>query len=273
MFRLIFFILMAVGLGGFGTVAWIATRPPATARPAAPPTLQILAAARPLDAGNLLKPEDIIAIRVPQGKEGADVTQDSAEGREALAGAMLLHGVGAQAILRSTDLLRPGDRGFLAAALQPGMRAVTVGVDAITGTAGLIWPGDHVDLILTQAFAGSLPAEHRVAAETVLSNVRVIAIDRRLVQGASASNEPQARTVTLEVTPDDAERVSVAVHLGRLSLSVRSAQVGPVPQPAPPAAWAGDVSAILHDDHASDPADGRFLTLYQGGADGKEIHY
>ena len=51
------------------------------------------------------------------------------------------------------DVMRPGDHGFLAAVLEPGRLAVTVGVDAITGTAGLIWPGDHVDLILTQSMS------------------------------------------------------------------------------------------------------------------------
>ena len=107
------------------------------------------------------------------------------------------------------------------------MRAVTVGVDAITGSAGLIWPGDRVDLILTQTIAGATtPIGRRVAAETVLSDVRVIAIDQQLVQGAEANaSDDQARTVTFEVTQEQAERVSVAIRLGRLSLSVRSAEI------------------------------------------------
>ena len=66
------------------------------------------------------------------------------------------------------------------------MRAVTVAVDATTGAAGLIWPGDRVDLILTQTIQeATLPLGRRVAAETVLSDVRVIAIDQQLVQGAT----------------------------------------------------------------------------------------
>ena len=125
--------------------------------------------------------------------------------------------------------MRPGDHGFLAAVLKPGMRAVTVGVDAITGTAGLIWPGDRVDLILTQTLDGpQLAPGQRIAAETVLQNALVIAIDQLLVQGAAPEGPgPQnPRTVTLEVTSRDADRVQVAERIGRLSLAVRSADLG-----------------------------------------------
>jgi len=111
--------------------------------------------------------------------------------------------------------------------LDPGMRAVTVGVDPVSGTAGLIWPGDRVDVILTQSMDNAATAPgRRVAAETVLQNARVIAIDRLLVQGAVAGTpEPQgASTVTLEVTAEQAERVQVAARIGRLSLTVCATQ-------------------------------------------------
>ena len=137
-------------------------------------------------------------------------------------------------IVHSQDVMRPGDHGFLAAVLGPGMRAVSVGVDAITGAAGLIWPGDSVDLILTQVISDpALPIGRRIAAETVLTDVRVIAIDQQLVQGvAPDGTEGKARTVTMEVTPAQAERVSVASRIGKLSLAVRSAdRVSPAPPP------------------------------------------
>jgi pilus assembly protein CpaB len=109
--------------------------------------------------------------------------------------------------------MRPGDHGFLAAVLTPGWRATAVAVDAVSGTAGLIWPGDHVDLILTQEIsqqAGAPQASgNRIAAETVLKDVRVIAVDQQLVQGAAGANgEGGSKTVTLEVTPEDVERVA-----------------------------------------------------------------
>ena len=65
-------------------------------------------------------------------------------------GAMVKRNLGAGEAIRSDDLMRPSDHGFMAAVLSPGMRAVTINVDAASGSSGLIWPGDRVDLILTQ---------------------------------------------------------------------------------------------------------------------------
>jgi pilus assembly protein CpaB len=223
--RLAFFALMALGLLGFGTVAWIATRPPPpdAATIAAAAKIIVLIAARPVRAGNLLKPEDLTAKEVTQREAGDDASLDTPEARQALAGAMVRRSLSVGDIVRMKDVMRPGDHGFLAAVLGPGMRAVSVGVDAITGTAGLIWPGDRIDLILTQAIGdAALPVGRRIAAETVLSDVRVIAIDQQLIQGiAPDGTEGRARTVTMEVTSAQAERVSVATRIGRLSLGQR----------------------------------------------------
>jgi pilus assembly protein CpaB len=103
-------------------------------------------------------------------------------------------------------------------------------VDAKTGASGLISPGDLVDVILTQEFQrADTPAGRRVVAETVLTEVRVIAVDQQIAQGAPVATPlptngaPRvASTVTLQVTPEQAQRVAVAERLGRLSLSVRA---------------------------------------------------
>jgi pilus assembly protein CpaB len=186
--RLAFFALMALGLVGFGTVAWISTRPPTPdpATVAAAARVTVLSAAHPVRAGTLLKPEDLAAKQITVGEAGDDSSLDTQDARHALAGAMVQHSLDVGDVVRMKDVMRPGDHGFLAAVLGPGMRAVSVGVDAITGSAGLIWPGDRVDLILTQAIGdASVPVGHRIAAETVLSGVRVIAIDQQLVQGVA----------------------------------------------------------------------------------------
>ena len=279
--RITFFALMAMGLLGFGTVAWISSRPPppaVAAAPAAPTKTTVLAAARPTRAGNLLKPEDITSKEIPIAEMRPDLSADTPEARRALAGAMARRSLSAGDPVRTGDVMRPGDHGFLAAVLGPGMRAVTVGVDAITGSAGLIWPGDRVDLILTQTIAeASLPIGRRVAAETVLSDVRVIAIDQQLVQGAetNAADNNQARTVTLEVTQEQAERVTVAVRLGRLSLAVRSAESPPPGTPAavtPNTTWADDVSPALGADSTPAPTQ-RTLRVYSGDGDAKEFKF
>ncbi|WP_120717473.1 Flp pilus assembly protein CpaB [Tsuneonella amylolytica] len=121
------------------------------------------------------------------------------------------------------SLVKPGDRGFLAAALGPGMRAVTVPVSDKTGVAGFVFPGDRVDLVLTQTVEGD--GGNLKASETILRNLRVLATDQSTTQDKDESGGTivkQSRTVTLEVTPKIAEKVSVAQTIGTLSLSLRS---------------------------------------------------
>src|SRR5580704_10290208 len=227
---------IVLGFGGLGLVAWIGLQLPgktASVVQSAPvPTAkaQILVAAHPLRAGSLLKfddlqPREMLVSAVPTGGR-VDTPQDRAD----LIGSMVRRSLQPQEALLPADLLRPGDHGFLAAVLSPGMRATTVGVDAVSGTAGLIWPGDHVDVILTQISDDqSLPAARRASAQTVLRDVRVIAIDQELMQGTAspAGQDAAQHTVTLEVTDLQAERVVLAARLGHLSFVVRSADVAP----------------------------------------------
>lgn len=121
------------------------------------------------------------------------------------------------------SLVSPGDRGFLAAALGPGMRAVTVPVSAKTGVGGFVFPGDRVDLVLTQSVEGE--GRSLKAAETVLRNLRVLATDQTTEQETDEAGNTVVkafRTVTLEVTPQIAEKVAVAQTIGELSLVLRS---------------------------------------------------
>lgn len=275
--RVAFFILMAVGLLGFGTVAWISTRPPppaAAARAQAPVTRSVLVAARSVTAGSLLKPEDLIAKQFPVATSGlADANADTPDTRRSLVGAMVRRSFAQGDIVHNSDVMRPGDHGFLAAVLAPGMRAVTIAVDDTSGSAGLIWPGDRVDVILTENISGqNLMPGHSVAAETVLSDARVIAIDQQIIQGAVSAPDKLAKTVTLEVTEDQAERVSVAVRLGRLSLAVRSAEATKVAaKPSSPmkTTWAVDVSPALGDTTPPPTAD--VVRVYQGGGEVREF--
>jgi pilus assembly protein CpaB len=121
-------------------------------------------------------------------------------------------------------LVAPGDRGFLAAALGPGMRAVTIPVSARTGVAGFIFPGDRVDLMLTQSVKGSDDGAALKASETILRNLRILATDQstdsETVDGKTVVRT--FRTVTVEVTPRIAEKIAVAQTIGTLSLSLRS---------------------------------------------------
>jgi pilus assembly protein CpaB len=273
--RVALFGLMAFGLLGFGVVAWVYTHPPAPPAAQLQAQTAVVTLARPIRAGSLLKSEDLASRELTGTETPEGAIADNAEARRGLVGGMVRHSLSAGDVLRAADVMRPGDHGFLAAVLQQGMRAVTVGVDVVSGTAGLIWPGDRVDVILTQTMDNNgAPPARRFAAETVLQNVRVIAIDRLLVEGADAgAPEPQgARTVTLEVTEAQAERVQVAERIGRLSLTVRAADQLPGQErhvDTPPT-WGGDVSRALVGER---PQTTTVMRVYMGTADGKEFHF
>ncbi len=160
---------------------------------------------------------------VPSGAEIDMVTV-----RSRLVGALVRRPILHEAPLDPTDLLLAGDHGFLAAILQPGMRAFSISPDQIVSNAGLIWPGDHLDLILTQQMPSGMPLAREFAAEIILSNLRVLAIDRQLVVSepagerspGSGETSPAAPAVTVEVSTMDAERLAVALRLGKVALAL-----------------------------------------------------
>ena len=145
----------------------------------------------------------------------ADVTK--------LLGTVVRHPLTAGEPVTQGSLVAPGDRGFLAAALGPGMRAVTITVSAGTGVAGFVFPGDRVDLVLTQTVEGE--GQPLRASETILRNLRVLATDQSTESTTSDDGKTQVLAfsmVTLEVTPIIAEKIAVAQTIGTLSLSLRS---------------------------------------------------
>ena len=297
--RLALYAMLTIGVIGGGMVAWtlLAPSPPSPVADAGTPPpakAAMLVAARPLRAGSLIKPEDLSAQDAVRADIPPGASLDSPQGRGALTGALMRRSLGEGQPFLPGDVVHPGDHGFLATVLGPNMRAVTVAVDAVSGTAGLIWPGDRVDLILTQALDDpTRSAGQRVAAETVLSDVRVIAVDQQIVQGQSPDGAAPAdradRTATLEVTASQAERVLVAGRLGKLSLSVLAADRAAVaavppsaraPGAAAPSAgrtvgagvtWAGDVSPALGSG-ATRNAPSK-VQVFRGGEDGKEYHF
>ncbi len=273
--RVVLFALIALGLGGFGTIAYVMMpdRAAAAAAVAPPHKVTVLVVNRTLRAGTLLKPEDLAGAERTEDKVPVGALTDDPDTRRSLVGGLVRHGLTAGDVLRlPEDALRPTDHGFLAAVLSPGTRAVTVGVDMISGAAGLIWPGDRVDVILTQTIDDpSVAPGRRIAAETMLQDVRVIAIDQQIAQGVN-DTATVAKTVTLEVTPEKVESIQVAAKLGRLSLALRSAEAGPTASAQPSTTWAGDVSAALPKQtvKAAAPAS---IKVFQGSADAKEFRF
>jgi pilus assembly protein CpaB len=227
-----------------------------------------------------LQPADITSAPVLMSAlpPGADL--DTPENRSALIGSMVRTSITQGTPILDDSIIHPGDHGFLAAVLAPGMRAVTVGVDVVSGSDGLIWPGDTVDVLLTQTIFGA-PSDKSIASEVVLSGVRVIATGQELIktgtQGTGNNqNDGPSQTVTLEVTPDQAARCLVATNLGKLSLIVHSAQLetdkaDTSDKPAQPV-WAGDVSPALSNLRPVAPVVST-VHVFQGTPDGTDYNF
>jgi pilus assembly protein CpaB len=227
--RLVFVGLLLVAAIALGMIAYNIARPPSlpiqAKAPPPSPTLSYLVAAHPLPPGTLERDSDLTVKTVPREELPPGVIVDTPEGRAELNGALIQHYVEVGTPLHMADVLRPRDRGFLAAVLAPGTRAISIPIDPVSGVGGLIWPGDRVDVILTQDIPAAGTTSRRVVGETVLSDVRIVAVDQNMVQGGSPTagiSGKLASTVTVQASEDEAERLAVAGRLGRLSLAIRA---------------------------------------------------
>jgi pilus assembly protein CpaB len=187
---------------------------------------KILVARKALPVGTIIDQESLTFQAWPKElvqnayyQEGAPESDMSK-----LLGTVVRNPITAGQPITQGSLVGPNDRGFLAAALGPGMRAVTVPVSTTSGVAGFVFPGDRVDVILTQDVAGGGDGPPLKVSETIVRNLRVLATDQRI-----DSKDEEGKTVvktfsmvTVEATPRLAEKVAVAQSLGTLSLSLRS---------------------------------------------------
>ncbi|PZQ58797.1 MAG: Flp pilus assembly protein CpaB [Sphingomonas taxi] len=201
--------------------------PEAVAAPSAPKLdgSEVLVATRALPVGTIL---DATALKFqPWPKELVENAYYQRQNTDMakLIGTVVRLPVTAGQPLTQGQLVKPGDRGFLAAALGAGMRAVTVPVSAQTSVAGFVFPGDHVDLILTQSVDGGGDGPPLKASETVIRNLRVLATDQRTSDQKDEQGNTVVQTfstITVEATPKIAEQIAVAQTIGTLSLSLRS---------------------------------------------------
>jgi pilus assembly protein CpaB len=236
---LILLVVALVLAGGTAMMArvWLASQRAATAE-AAPlavptPSKSVLIARSPIQRGQLLKPEDLSWEPWPQGGIDKNYVLIGTKTPEDFAGWVARLPIGAGEPITEAKIIAPGNRGFLAAVLHPGMRAVSVPVSVTSGISGFVFPGDQVDMIVTYSIQdqpkpgatsqGPL-LDHKVS-ETVLHDVRVIAIDQKL--DSKAGEAVIAKTATFEVTPKESEIIALADQMGKLSLSLRSLVPGP----------------------------------------------
>lgn len=218
-------LIIAIGTA-FGARSIFAGGAAPNAEAAAVPTgPRVLVAKRALTAGTIITADALGFQPWPKELVQDAYFIDGEADMNKLLGTVVRYPITAGEPVTQGSLVAPGDRGFLAAALGPGMRAVTVPVSATTGVAGFIFAGDRVDLVLTQQIDGSDQSSPLRTAETVLRNLRVLATDQTTEKSTDENGKTvvaEFRTVTLEVTPKIAEKIAVAQTIGTISLVLRS---------------------------------------------------
>src|SRR5579862_4407162 len=230
---------------------------PGEARQAVPQQ-SVMVAARDLPVATLLRSDDLKLVQMPADRVPPGAIQQGTQPGSTVLGAATEHAFKTGEAITEDSIIRSTDARFLRAVLAPGFRALSVSFSEPQIGAGLIQPGDHVDVLLTQNLTED-NAAYKSVGETIMSNLRVIAADRiHLQQPAETAqhvqapvNQPIPRTVTLEVTPQQAEGLMVAERLGTLQLTLRGlvdkGDVASAP-PTPPT-WASEVSPALRYLH------------------------
>lgn len=229
--RTIVLLVLALGLA-LGTAlfarGWVdrqvaAVKPEVRIKTLTTEAVKVLVADEVIPAGTFVKPDN---LRWQAWPEDGLSDAYAVEGKVRMShfeGAVTRIALAEGQPVMDTQVVHPGDRGFLAAVLTPGMRAVSVPVTATSGISGFVFPGDKVDLLLTVKYQSKNEEGdnvRRYATRTLLNDVRVLAIDQKVEQ---ADGEVEiAKTATVEVDPAQAERVALALEMGTIALSLRS---------------------------------------------------
>ncbi len=192
---------------------------------------EVLVAVKALEMGDNLKPEDVRWQSIPDNVvfSGMVKKKDQADEKKLdVYGKPLRRDIMSGEPITTQSLIMDAANGgsFLSATMTPGMRAVGIPVRAETSVGGFVTPGDYVDVILTYTVSLRGDAENysdstvqRYASETILSNVRVLAIDQTAKEGDRSARV--SRTVTLEVTKSGAQVLAMSSSMGTLSLALR----------------------------------------------------
>lgn len=259
--RIIVLLIAVVAAGATAMYArsWIEGQRTTIAAVAAPAPeediYEVLVADVALPAGSFVKPQHVAWQRWPTDDVPETYILRGMRPEDDMIGAVARRGISVGQPITDGMVVKPGERGFLAAVLTPGMRAVSVPINATSGNSGLIFPGDRVDMILTQTLNTADDETTRRVSETVLTNLRIIAMGADTGDDAEEGKaHEKARTATLEVSPRQAEQVALVTELGKLSLSLRSlatddAATNVAADDGPQITWDKDVSQVLRSGH------------------------
>jgi len=223
-------VVLIVALGAGGVAAMLAGRsekPPAQkVAPAAKiDTVDVLVAKSDIKMGQSISAGDVTWQAWPANANTGNFIRkhDHPGAIEGLSGSIARAPFVSGEPIRQAKLVNAKGSGFMAAILPSGKRAVSIGVSQETGASGFILPNDHVDIVLTrrdrQAEKATGTEVH--VSETILSDVRVLAIDQT-VEEKNGQKVVVGKTATLELTPREVETVELSRQIGTLSLALRS---------------------------------------------------
>jgi pilus assembly protein CpaB len=197
----------------------------------APKLREVFVPAQEIAVGTIISPDRLARMEIADSAITSQMIEADVAGEAFLAGSVARQVLPQGVPIARWAIVQPGDRGFLAAVLPRGKRAVTIPISEVAGLNGLALPGDRVDIILAYSIGGSEDSGPAIrASETVLENIRVLALDQRLgptkpdpdKSGKKSDANPVAKTATLEVTPRQAEIIALAGDMGNLSLALNS---------------------------------------------------
>lgn len=250
-------VLLVLGVLLF-TQSWMSSRTDNTqaAKNVAPPpeTVEVLIATDDMPPGTLVKPTHVSWTSWPKENLAASFISKNkdtppekvTEHENSVVGGVVRFGLAKGQPVVLGGIVKPGDRGFLAAILNPNKRAISISVTASSGGAGLIIPGDRVDVLLIHTVKLKDDAGNdieRKASETLIADARLIALDQKV---AGDPSDPEVgRTATLEVSPSEAEILALGEEMGKLALSLRSIQSTDADQHGRTATWDYNASMVL----------------------------
>lgn len=190
---------------------------------------QVLVASKDLPLGKELAPGDL-KWQTWQGEQafnGAIVRKTDEKPEDVLTGRLISRVASGQPVLKNY-IFKEGKGNLVAASLGKGMRAVAIPVKADTMAGGFVTPGDYVDVIMSFHVTTNSRENPSVqslvsksASETVLSNIKVLAVDQEATRSDDEDKAKIARTVTLEVSSQGAEKLALASDMGDLTLALR----------------------------------------------------
>jgi pilus assembly protein CpaB len=185
-------------------------------------TVNVAVAAQAIDRDAVLQPSMLKVVSYPANAAPAGVFHSVGE----LIGGQGQQRVALRPIVANEPILPgnvtgPGGKGDLSAVVSPGMRAVSLRSNDVVGVGGLVLPGDRVDVLLTRTMTGTGNAAQTSLTQILAENVRVLGIDQSYNDQDNKPAIAVAKAVTVEVTPDQAESITLGSSVGTVSLSLR----------------------------------------------------